>query len=66
MIAMVATGMYYGTAVGNAGSVMESSSHNTNAPISTYVEPHVAEMEMGQTAGEEPTVVTTSSTVPGH
>ena len=67
LIALAATGMYYGMAVGNAGSVMESKTQNTDAPISTYVEPHVAQMQMGQTAGEEPIDITTTTTAAaGH
>ena len=67
LIALAATGMYYGMAVGNAGSVMESKTQNTDAPISTYVEPHVAQMQMGQTAGEEPIdLPTTTTAAAGH
>ena len=62
LIVLAVTGICNGMTAGNAGSVMASNSHDTNPPPS-YVDPHVGQMQVGQTAGEEPTDLATTTTV---
>lgn len=64
LIALIATGLAAGNAAGNVGSVQRSYVAPSTNIVGTYVQPRVGSMQMGQTAGEEPTAVTTTTTAP--